>query len=367
MVNGEPEVFGGARCAWVASLLGKQTSHVWIFSVCSDERIPVELEQRLCHIHVTELPSHLIILGDFPSIPPEHSPASLETIRLIAEASHFQGVLQVCWIDGEIVNFSLTSPPPLTWYEFPCDKQRRIVHAWPIVQPTFALERDVCADIIQLLGRQPGIRLSDDGTVESLNLTDGEVYRRSLAVGLSQNKENQLWSLVKRLSNLRELRVGFSGLHGIPDLSGLSYLEILDLRGNPKFKLDQISKIRSLKKLNVAACELDAIPLGIENLPLLKTLLLHKNRIKDISTVKFPPLLERLSLYRNQIRTGNLDLSKCSEINEINLGANPLEFMVLSISDEVMSLSLRLRYVRDRVSLMWRGNLGTNPALIHDF
>lgn len=361
----EPEVFGGARCERIASLLGLQFTLIWIFSVCSDERIPAELERRLIRVHAAELPARLIILGDFPSIPPEHSPASFEAIRLIAEAANYQGTIQVCWINGETINLSGTSLPPLTWHEFLCDKQRRVAHIWSNVQPAVVLERDVCAKITQILGRQPGIRLSDDGLVEALDLTDGEAYCRSLAAGLSQKMENQLWSLIKLLSNLRELRAGFAGLRAVPDLSDLEYLEKLDLRGNPRVRLEYLSKIRSLKKLNAAACELDEIPSGIEMLPLLQTLLLHKNRIQKLSTVKLPPLIERLSLYRNQIRMDNLEISTCLKIKEINIGANPLQSLTIIIPDEVVSLLLRLRHVRERVRIVQGNNLDTCSIIIH--
>lgn len=367
MISYEPEVFGGARCALVASFLGKQTARCWIFSVCSDERIPAELEQRLQHAPIESLPSRLIILGDFPTIPPERSPASFEAIRLLAEAAEFYGVLQVCWLDGETINCTDTSLPTLTltWHDFPCQDQRRDMHVWPIVRPALSLERDTCEEMIQLIGRQPGIRISDDGLVEALNLTDGEAYRRSLVAGLSPEVEHRLWSLVKRLSNLRELRAGFSGLRAIPDLSGLECLENLDLRGNPRINLDQLSKTPSLRKFNAAACELDHVPSGIENLIFLKTLLLHKNRIQNVSSVVFPSRLERLSLYRNKIRSGYLDLSKCEGITELNLGANPLESMTLSIPESVVSMSLRLRHVSDQVRLVWRGAIGINPVSIH--
>lgn len=366
MISNNTEVFGGARCAWIASFIEENNNRIWIFSICSDERIPAKLEQRLRHAHAADLPSHLIIIGDFPSISPECSPASFEAMRLIAEASNFQGTIKVSWIDGESINFEENSPLPIIWHEFPFDKLYRKAYAWSTVQPTRALEHNACTEIIHLLGKQPGIRLSNNGSVVALDLSDGEPYRRSLAAGLSQESESQLWSLVKRLPSLQEFRAGFSGFKNIPDLSELRNLENLDLRGNPGIKLSHLSSIKSLKKLNVAACALEAIPSGINNLPSLQTLLLHKNIIHNVSEVDFPPLLERISLYRNQIKNGSLNLSKCKRINEINLGANPLNSMTTIIADEVLSLSLRLRYVKDRVQIFWRGGIGTDPAIIYD-
>ena len=366
MISNKIEVFGGARCAWIASFIEEKNNCIWIFSIYSDERIPEKLEQRLRRADAADLPSHLIIIGDFPSISPEYSPASLEAMRLIAEASNFEGTIKVCWIDGETINLEDTSPPPIIWHEFPYNGLRRKAYAWPTVQSTLALEHAACIEIIHLLGGQPGIRLSSNGSVVALDLSNGEPYRRSLAVGLSQESENQLWSLVKRLPSLRELRVGFSGFQNIPDLSDLKHLEILDLRGNPGINLSYLSSVKSLKKLNAAACALATIPSELVNLPFLQILLLHKNTIKNVSGVEFPPSLERISLYRNQIKQGSLNLSNCRKINEINLGANPLNFMTVIIADDVSSLSLRLRHVKDRVKIFWKGGMGTDPAIIFD-
>jgi Leucine-rich repeat (LRR) protein len=287
-------------------------------------------------------------------------------MRLIAEASNFQGTIKVCWIDGETINLEENSPPPITWHEFSCDKLHREAYAWPKVQPILALEHAACTEIIHLLGNQPGIRLSNNGSVVALDLSNGEPYRRSLAAGLSQESESQLWSLVKCLPSLREFRAGFSGFQHIPDLSELKNLETLDLRGNPGIKLSYLSSVKSLKKLNAAACALEAIPSEIEDLSSLQILLLHKNKIQTVSEVEFPSSLERISLYRNQIKWGILNLSNCREINEINLGANPLNFMTAIIADDVSSLSLRLRYVKDRVKIFWKGGIGTDPAIIYD-
>ena len=364
MTNSEPEVFGGARCAWVASHLSKHLKSCWIFSIFSDERIPNELEHRLLHAHVSEQPSHLIIVGDFPFIPPERSPASFEAIRLLAKAAGFLGAVRVCWLDSETIDISSTSPPNFTWHEFPFNMQYRAMSEWPSVLSILESERAICDEMMLLLDGRPGIRLSDDGHVEALNLTDGEPYSRSLVRQLSCSEQNQLWSLILRLSSLRELNARFSNLHEIPDLSRLRYLENLDLRGNPRIELDKLSRSKSLKKLNISACELAHVPLGIEHLINLHTLLLHKNSISDVSTIAFPPLLERLSLYRNQISLGKLDLSQCERITEVNLGANPIEDIIVNIPDAVVNFILRLRHVENRVRIAWRGSISIEPASI---
>ena len=347
MTFSKTEIFGGARCAWIARHLDEYAERCWIFSVCSDERIPNALEQRLRHVCAKDRPSRLVILGDFPSIPPERSPASYEAIRLLAEAADFQGAISVCWFEGEAIDLSRASAPDLVWYEFSFDVQRHALHAWPDVLPAQEIERIACCEIVRLIGRLPGFRLSEEGRVEGLNLTDGEPYRRSLMVGLAQDKQHSLWSHILRLTELRELRAGFSGLRNIPDLSVLQNLEVLDLRGNPQIRLEQLANASSLKKLNLAACELEHVPYGVQCLTSLHTLMLHKNRIPEVSSIVFPRKLQRLSLYRNQITSGKVDLSLCEGIFEVNLGANPLESITLYLSKSTQEVSLGMRHVSD--------------------
>jgi hypothetical protein len=356
MTYSETEIFGGARCAWVAGHIGRHAERCWIFSVCSDERIPDELEQRLHHIRANELPSRLVILGDFPLVPPERSPASYEAIRLLAEAADFQGAISVCWLEGEAINLSRTSAPDFNWYDFSFDVQRRAPHAWSDVLPTLEDECITCHKIVRLIGKLPGFRLSEKGRVEGLNLTDGESYRRSLMAGLTHDKQYSLWSLILRLTELRELRAGFSGLREVPDLSVLQHLEVLDLRGNPQIRLEELGKATSLKKLNLAACELEHIPSGVECLTSLHTLMLHKNSISEVSSIVFPQKLQRLSLYRNRITLGNLDLSLCEEIFEVNLGANPLESLTLHLAIAVQDVSLGMRHISEAaIKVQWIG------------
>src|SRR5690606_6185549 len=122
-----------------------------------------------------------------------------------------------------------------------------------------------------ILGELPRMSLSVDGSVDSLNLTEGENYPRSLMAKLAGYEKEMLWSQIKRLAYLRELRVGFSGLRDFPDISHLKSLEFLDLRGNPGLKLENVLNIGSLKKLNLAACDLDSIPSQIDKLLNLKS------------------------------------------------------------------------------------------------
>jgi Leucine-rich repeat (LRR) protein len=318
--------------------------------------MPDALEQRLRSVGAEELPSRLVILGDFLSIPPERSSASYEAIRLLAEAADFHGAISVCWLDGEAINLSRTCSPDLVWYKFLFDVQRRSPHAWQDVLPTLEAERIACHEIGRLIGRFPGFWLSEEGRVEGLNLTDGEPYRRSLVAALTDDEKHSLWRLILRLTGLRELRAGFSELRELPDLSALQHLDILDLRGNPQIRLEELAKVSSLKKLNLAACELDRVPSGVECLTRLHTLMLHKNSIREVSSIVFPRQLQRLSLYRNQITSGRLDISHCENISEVNLGANPLVSLTLHCAETACGVSLGVRHVMEaakKVRWIW--------------
>lgn len=78
-------VFGGSTCLRIASLLPAIHGILWIVSICSDDRIQPELETQLPGIPPKELPTHLVIVGDFGSIQPEENRAVQELFRQLSK------------------------------------------------------------------------------------------------------------------------------------------------------------------------------------------------------------------------------------------------------------------------------------------
>ncbi|WP_414430917.1 leucine-rich repeat domain-containing protein [Alcanivorax sp. IL3] len=345
------EVFGGERCGRVATVLISKGFRPWVFSICSDSRLQQGLESRLLSLHRDDAPRQIVILGDFRTLPPEKCPASFEAIRLIAKACGYFGWVEVCWVNGESIDPENNFAMDLDWHRYNFDNFME-----PAVNPIdfnvlFPEERSVIEEIVSLVGAYPALKVTEGGRVRLLDFSDGKEYRRSLIYALDRCKLKILGSLLLKFKFLDSLRFGFSGLKDLSFLSGLRGLKFLDVRGNPKIDMSSILEMQCLEKLNAAACEIELVPDFIEKMSSLKTLLLHKNFIGDVSNISFPPGLERLSLYRNSVKSESLDLSRCMNIEEVNIGANPYRRMAISLKSGAIKMDLIIRNSSKHVTI----------------
>ena len=345
------QIFGGERCRRVATVLISKGFRPWVFSICSDSRLQQGLESRLFSLHRDDAPGHIVILGDFRTLPPEKCPASFEAIRLIAEACGYCGEIDVCWVNGESIDPENNFAIDLAWHRYNFDNFRELTVNPFDINVFFPEEREVIEEIISLVGACPVLKTTEGGRIRLLDFSDGKEYRRSLICALDYCKLRILGSLLLKLKFLDSLRFGFSGLKDLSFLSDLTNIKFLDVRGNPKIDISAISEMQYLEKLNAAACEIELVPSFIESMSSLKTLLLHKNFISDVSNIIFPPLLERLSLYRNTVKSESLDLSLCKNIEEVNIGANPYRRMEIFLKNGAMKMALIIRNSSDRVTI----------------
>ncbi len=355
-----PKVFGGQTCGRIAQQLNQTLQDCLIFSICSDERLPTNLDQYLRNMEKEDIPPSLIIVGDFPTLYPtsSESPASFEAIRMIQKSADFKGVIRVCWLDGELVRSS-TLLQAMHWKTFNFKKfqyKRNLDHS--LINnsgSTNCNDKRTYENLCELLKFNIYIGIEEDKII-SIDLTDNQAYQRGVGVGLSVEQQRKVWETLLDLKHLKKIRASFNDLSFIPNLTKLSKLEELDVRGNPGIDLTELSTALSLKKLNISACNLDSIPDAVEELGNLRSLLAYKNIITDISKFKFPRYLERLSLYRNQIKNSELNLDYCHHFQEINIGANPILKMNLKVSPNLKNLKLRARYLKNSILVSFQGN-----------
>ncbi|HIM97761.1 MAG TPA: leucine-rich repeat domain-containing protein [Gammaproteobacteria bacterium] len=352
------KVFGGRTCNIISRAVGTSLENYLVFSICSDERLPEELDEYLRNLKRRDVPSALIIVGDFTSSEPlsYESPASYEAIRMIQEASESKTSIKVCWLDGDLVRSSI-SFPEMKWIEF---------HSYDIQcqgnkdlsltsNPNLSNTEDEKSynQLCELLKFSLFVRV-ENGRITAVDLTDNKTYRRGLANSLSVPQQQNLWRILLKLTSLKKIRASFNGLKFIPDLTELNQLEELDIRGNPGIELSELHSASELIKLNISACNLDCIPSAVQNLKNLRSLLAYKNIVSDISNIKFPVLLERLSLYRNEIKNTDLNLDYCHHLKELNLGANPLRHMNIWLPHDLKDFTLKDRHVEDCISISFR-------------
>ena len=293
---------------------------VVVFPVLGDERIPDPVDAWLergapasgCHA--------IAMTGDFRSETTAH-PAAMEADRLLGASSaplaapllvdtplapeHARPTMHD-WLDaiwggeGEAGRLPAEPPPPV-------DDAR--------------LQAPI-RELLELLPAAPRLELDPEGRCVGLALVSTAPYPRSLlADGVDVAR---VLELAARVPELRMLGVSFAGLRAVPEVLPPRLLA-LDLRGNPLTRFRGLRRCRGLRALNLAACDLAAIPDEIRALPLLHTLVLAKNRLSAL-----PPwlaahtALERLTLYRNRLARIDPTIADMRRLRVLNLGANPI-------------------------------------------
>ncbi len=136
---------------------------------------------------------------------------------------------------------------------------------------------------------------------------------------------------LRKMKNLRKVKLAFEDIHDLTPLAGLPYLEEIDLRNNPVESVAPLAGMASLNALilfdsNVAdltalgACPnltlLDVggtpitSPAAFQGLGALRTLILHKSQLSSLQGIQAFPLLEMINLANTPVR----DLSPLLEL-----------------------------------------------------
>ncbi|TMM45382.1 leucine-rich repeat domain-containing protein [Colwellia ponticola] len=341
-------IFGGGTCQKVALQFEGHLQDLIIFSICSDERLPDGLEE---HLQSEKRPLHLLIVGDFMALPPptDESPASYEAIKLILTNSEVKQI-NVGWVNGADIGPNLYQN--MKWHAFHLPQnipdEKKDISLINDINFLCSGEREAYLHVCNLLNFPVYVRVKNDKIV-TIDLTDNQLYPRGLTNNLSNKQMLELWRIVSQLRYLKKINACFNALSFLPDFSYFTQLEKLDLRGNPHLDLYELHTAKSLSSLNISACSLSELPSSINSLPNLKSLLAYKNHITDISNIRFPKSIERISLYRNQISNKTLELGHCDKLQEVNLGANPILNMTLVTSPHLRTLQLRARYTKSSI------------------
>ncbi|EHC05412.1 leucine-rich repeat-containing protein [Shewanella baltica OS625] len=343
-------IFGGDTCQKVALQFEDHLQNLLIFSICSDERLPDGLEE---YLRSEKGSQHLLIVGDFMALPPpkDESPASYEAIKLMLVNSEVKQI-NVGWVNGVDIGPNLHQN--MKWHAFHLPQntpdEKKDTSLKNDIKFVCSSEKNVYYHLCKLLNFPVYVGVKNDKIV-TIDLTDNQLYPRGITNNLSNKKMLELWRIVSQLRYLKKINACFNALSFLPDFSHFTQLEKLDLRGNPHLDLYELHTAKTLSSLNISACSLTELPSSINSLHNLKTLLAYKNHITDISNIKFPKSIERISLYRNKISNKILDLDHCDNLQEINLGANPILDMTLVTSPALPSLQLRTRYTKSAIKL----------------
>lgn len=345
------KTFGGSTCQKVALQFEDHLQDLLVFSICSDERLPDGLEEHLLNEKGLQ---HLLIVGDFMTLPPpkDESPASYEAIKLTLAHSNVNQV-NVGWVKGADIGHNLHQN--MKWHAFQLPQntpdEKKDTSLTNDINFVCSSDKIVYHHVCNLLNFPVYVGVKNNRVV-TIDLTDNQLYPRGLTNNLTNKQMLELWRVVSQLRCLKKINASFNALSFLPDFSHFTQLEKLDLRGNSNLDFHELHTVKTLSSLNISACSLSELPSSLNSLNNLKSLLAYKNHISDISNVKFPKSIERISLYRNQISNKILDLGHCDKLQEINLGANPILDMTLITSPALRTLQLRARYTKSAINLL---------------
>lgn len=317
-------IYGGTVCHKIANTL---TSSALIFSICSDDRLPNELESLILN-RVLELDKDIHIVGDLHNLP-----LDLWRVRnYLLTFIKVRGVklpFKIFWYDGDLIrqsqtDFFIKNPLHIDQIEvlgarsFIQDRESSEFKALSQYSYFKKLER-----IIDLTQTMPCVELDSKSNIIGLDFLKG-YYPLNIASSLRQDELEKILLNVSEISSLKTLKFPFIKSLKIQRLP--ERLEVLDIRGCEKFEL-YTALPPTLLKINVAACGLTHVPDYINTLPNLSELMIYKNYISKINTFNLPQTLQRISVYRNNIKEIYIDFdySHCLEV--LNIGANPLKII----------------------------------------
>ncbi len=324
----------------------KESLQVLVFSIVQDNRIPTYIEDWIENKALNEN-SFICLLGDFDFENNDFGQnIILETIKQLKMKIKNTQFNFICidtpirdYLDtaekviSSMLDFSqYNSKPPHSIYKSISKiKKKCISENHPIFANRYWIK------LVSLLKAKPYIELLHESSNKEIfiELTDRQDYPRSLIEGHNQIMLREIWLCIEKIPYLVDFRIPYAGINQWPNVSTprlYSSLLRLDLRCNNIKNYKFLKKFKNLKKLNLAANNLYALPKEIFCLKSLKIIFAYKNSISTIDP-KISTLinLRKLSMYRNLLESIPMEISHCLQLQYINLGANPIKNLPESI------------------------------------
>jgi internalin A len=140
----------------------------------------------------------------------------------------------------------------------------------------------------------------------------------------------ELWSTGNNLStlpliysaNLKMLNLDYNQFTDLPNLTGLTNLEVLSFPTNPMTQLTGISNYTTLKRLNVSSCQFTVLP-DLSALTNLEVLHVNINQLTQLPDLTALTKLVTLNVYNNQL-TSLPNLNTLTNLEIFNASTNQL-------------------------------------------
>ena len=340
--DGQIRVIGGESCCRVAASL---SGSALVFSIHSDDRLPVAVERILESApDGSAIPSDIHIVGDLHGVPVRHWRLREYLHKMLSGFMdrHFR----LFWYDGDLIRtgsgFYVSHPLCIDHLATCTVKNEHRANEKPHDLPD-GITDETLACISSIIGMAPRAGFNELGELTGLDFCVGESYPQNIMSHLDDRHISDVLQRVAGLTSLKVLRLSFLEDLRITELP--ISLQKLDCRGCGGMWIDEKVIPATLNSLNLSACKLTALPDFMPRLVGLQELLLYKNGITSINQSALPEGLHRLSLYRNRIIGISLDLVRLQQLEELNIGANPLQYLHLENGTSDRNLRINLRKV----------------------
>ena len=320
----------GAGAPAVASESAKD---IVAFPVLSDARIPAEVVEQA---HVLE-PSSLVRLAIIGDVAAETDfthmvPLIREIVRIYRERGarvespvlfiDYESVadsdLVGRWAFGSSEGFELAGIARLAAVH------TSTVDEGPVPESLSAVE--------DLLGGGVAYECDNAGKCIGVKITTRDDYPKSLWP-TSHAKQEKLLREICHINTVTRLAIPYSQCESLDlPVPLCRRLLTLDLRGSTVGRAEWLSKCIVLGRINLTACELTRVPLGMFACSRLRRVFLCKNRLHEING-PWGGLknLEVLSLYRNNIEIIPDEIGQLVRMRRFNCGANPVRSLPMTM------------------------------------
>jgi hypothetical protein len=341
----------GARCATFEAAAqdrrGSVDHRIIVFPIRGDERIPEAVERWILAL-APGITHSLWVTGDFRSGQPYDKVAADEATRMLSDRGSPPRSAPIL-VDTPIADEDL-DPLVMRWVEelmdpitvVPAAVQNANGHSGPPSKGA-EIEDPALRKLLSLLPAPPRYALDAQGRCTMISFDDGGAYERSLFAGLPDAQVRSALGLLEEMSGLEHVGLPYASLSELGVVLPPAVRK-LDLRGNRFVDHAFIQGRGSLAFLNLADCDLIAVPEALATLSNLHTLVIGKNRLVEIpewfSGIRS---LQRLTLYRNQVQAVP-GLSRLPALTLLNMGASPLRLGDDALGElpELTVLGLRL-------------------------
>lgn len=289
----------------LAPILGDQSNLdcLVLFSIRGDDRLPESIFPLLRSLHGKR--TAFVVFGDFTKEPDgDHSVASglREWVKMNCSEC-------IYWVDTLVINQSEQTKKIASWA---AKMQKSAIIRG---EPKAFDEKDAYELICYRL----------DQSIHKLDLSDGEMYDRSLWSKLSPRDAQEIIQRISMDENIKAINLGWvAGIY--PPLTLPAKLKVFRGRGIRNFQ-EWLDFSPPLEELVLVGGAIPSIKIPSRTRLTLRRLVLDKNALTNLPNEIADAPLSILSLLRNNFQKVPEEIRKLNELESLTIGANNISVL----------------------------------------